>query len=182
MSNEQQLLEWIRSDEERVNALEMAAELNLKDWCIAAGFVRNLAWDKLHGQHENSTLNDIDLIYFDPTSDSKRDDIELESKLESRSDLPWSIKNQARMHIRNGDHPYLSTEDAMRHWTELETAVGVRLNASGKLELIAPFGLEPLFAGTITVNPHRIKIADFEERVQSKCWLQHWPKLRVEYA
>ncbi len=181
MINKQIVIEWINSDRERLNAVTLAAELGLKDWCIAAGFIRNLVWDKLHDYNENSALNDIDLIYFDSALNSKEEDTELEYLLRSRSNLPWSVKNQARMHIRNGDQPYECTEDAMRFWTEIETAIGVKLNSKGEMELIAPFGLESLFANTITVNPHRSKLEDFEHRLRSKDWLKRWPKLRVEY-
>jgi len=30
-------------------------------------------------------------------------------------DIRWSARNQARMHIRNGDPPYAGTTDALRH-------------------------------------------------------------------
>lgn len=59
------LLEWITQDSERVRALQpaaqCAAEYAISQWCLAAGFVRDLVWDRLHG-FESSPLNDIELI------------------------------------------------------------------------------------------------------------------------
>ncbi len=180
MGDDQRIIEWLRADEQRVEALKLAAALDLNDWCIAAGFVRNLVWDKLHDRRETTPLNDIDLIHFDLASSSKARDSALEQALHSQSALPWSVKNQARMHIRNGDPQYASTEEAMRYWVEVETAIGARLNSRGDIELVAPFGVGALFAYTITMNPHRLKPADFAGRLHTKRWLEHWPKLRVD--
>ncbi|MEM1187332.1 MAG: nucleotidyltransferase family protein [Pseudomonadota bacterium] len=162
-----------------MDSLRLAASLNLNDWCLAAGFIRNLVWDKLHSYAAATPLNDIDLIYFDPASDSTDTDKIIERELKMTSSLPWSVKNQARMHLRNEDAPYLSTEHAMKHWVELETAVGVRVSASGELELVAPFGVAGLFAGTVTINPARRKCSAFRNRIVSKRWLELWPGLEI---
>ena len=37
---------WISQDGQRMAALEAARHLALPDWCLAAGFVRNLVWDR----------------------------------------------------------------------------------------------------------------------------------------
>ncbi|MEM1403885.1 MAG: nucleotidyltransferase family protein [Pseudomonadota bacterium] len=162
-----------------MDALRLAASLNLNDWCLAAGFVRNLVWDKVHSYTVSTPLNDIDLIYFDPVRDSSDSDKAIESELRAISNLPWSVKNQARMHVRNDDAPYLSTEHAMKHWVELETAIGARISSSGDLELVAPFGVASLFDSTVTINPGRRKPADFTHRIKSKHWLELWPSLEV---
>jgi len=150
----QTLINWIASDKVRMQALRIARELELPDWSLAAGFVRNLVWDKTHGYQVASPLNDIDLIYFDPSSPSESTDKALESKLLQHSCFPWSVKNQARMHQRNNDLPYQSSTDAMRYWPEVETAIGAWLNDSGSVELITPFGLDALFSKTVTINKY----------------------------
>ena len=109
MSYEAQIIEWLIADSERMQALETAASLQLDDWCLAAGFVRNLVWDRLHGRHQTTPLNDVDLIYYEPESASKERDSAIEEALRRDSHLPWSVKNQARMHLRNGDQPYTSS-------------------------------------------------------------------------
>lgn len=174
------LINWLEADPDRLAALHLAARLNLNDWCLAGGFVRNLAWDRLHGYPVPTPLADIDLVYFDRSDTNPEKDARLEEGLRSVSGLPWSIKNQARMHIRNGDPPYLSTSDAMRYWVEVETAIGARLDtATARLELVAPFGIAALFASTITPNPKRSKPEVFAARVQAKGWLTTWPRLTV---
>lgn len=179
MDHETLIKHWLANDPARMEALTIAAAQRLPGWCLAAGFVRNLVWDKLHDFSSSTVLNDIDLIYFDPhdTSDSRDQDIE--HRLGCASALPWSVKNQARMHQRNMDRPYTSTEDAMSFWVEVETAVGASLADDGDVIIVAPFGVKPLFDLSITLNPKRPKRTDFEARIGNKQWLQTWPRLVI---
>lgn len=105
MTHESQIKQWISEDEHRMEALQFARQCHLSDWCLAAGFVRNLVWDKLHGKREATPLNDIDLIYYNASHTAETRDIHYEAELHSMRDLPWSVKNQARMHLGNGDAP-----------------------------------------------------------------------------
>lgn len=180
MAYEKKLKEWILADRFRLDALAMAASQDLPDWCLAAGFIRNLIWDKLHGFESATPLDDIDLIYFDPDDCSESRDRDIENQLRGASSFPWSVKNQARMHIRNNDQPYTSTEHAMSFWVEVETAVGATMDAEGAIVIVAPFGLKCLFSYTITPNPKRPKVREFEHRIRKKQWLQKWPKLVVD--
>lgn len=175
------LKQWLANDQKRMQALNIAASYNLPDWCLAAGFVRNLVWDQLHGYPRSTPLNDLDLIYFCSSDISEQRDQQLEQQLIDQTALPWSVKNQARMHLRNNDRPYTSTADAMSYWVEVETVVGASLTANGGLQIIAPLGLQSLFDLTITLNPKKHKVQDFQQRIVEKKWLELWPKLTVNY-
>ncbi len=125
----------------------------------------------------------MDVIWFDPTRVDPLADQELEQALQKREpSMLWSVKNQARMHTRNGDQPYHSASDAMRYWPETATAVAARLDKSGRLHIAAPLGLTDLFSLTIrpTTRFQIDKRDIFEKRVQSKRWMQRWPKLTIE--
>lgn len=158
--------------------IKRVAALDLPDWYIAAGFVRNMVWDHLHG-FSPTALNDIDVIYFAAHEISPQSLRHFQKQLEQTiPGCQWQIKNQALMHSRNGDRPYRSSWDAMTYWPEKETAIGVRLDAAGAITIAAPFGVDSLFDGCITHNPAREK-SIFEQRVQAKRWLETWPMLRV---
>ncbi|MBR9726851.1 nucleotidyltransferase family protein [Shewanella intestini] len=167
----------------RMDALTLCmrtfAQLGIDDWLIAAGFVRNLVWDKLHGFKAHN-LNDIDVIYYCPHDTSVAKDIHIERQLQQQAALPFSVKNQARMHIRNHDAPYHSCLDAMRYWPEKQTAIGVKmmLIAPKQLNLQSAFSLNGLFNYTITPNPLRSQ-ALFDQRISSKGWLERYPKLAI---
>lgn len=179
MKSEARIKQWIANDPVRMRVLSAAASLGLSDWCLAAGFVRNLVWDKVHGFSQPTDLNDIDLIYFDPIEASESRDRKLERELASVLDAPWSVKNQARMHKRNGDRPYTSTSDAMSYWVEVETAVGAALSNAGDILLVSPFGFDTLFDFTVTINTKRPKPQVFNDRIVTKRWLEIWPRLVV---
>jgi len=179
--SEQQIIEWIAQDDQRMAALRTARTLALNDWCLAAGFVRNLVWDRLHKHPQNTPLNDIDVVYFNPQELSAEADKLYEQRLDALAPhLPWSVKNQARMHVKYGREPYRSSSDAISYWVEIETAVGVRLNDNDKLELVAPLGVESLFDFTISANPKHGAPAVLLERARTKNWTGIWPGLRIK--
>ena len=169
----------IKQDPLRMQVLECVSQLGLPQCYVAAGFVRNLVWDHLHGYASPTPLNDIDVIYFDPCDTSYESDLRYEALLKQRlPELNWQVRNQACMHTRNGDKPYQSSLDAMSYWPEKETAVAVKQSLNEDIECISSFGLESLFDLQITPNPNRSRDV-FDQRVQSKNWLTHWPKLTI---
>lgn len=103
----------------------------------------------------------------------------LEQLLMSHPNVKWQLKNQAFMHIRNGDQPYRDSIHAMEYWPEIETSIGVKLSADTKLVVASPFDISSLFDGYITHNKNREK-AIFLQRIEDKNWLTYWPKLRVK--
>ncbi|WP_335908468.1 nucleotidyltransferase family protein [Shewanella indica] len=166
---------WLRQDRMRMQALECVANLGPIDAWLAAGFVRNLVWDKLHGTV--SRLSDIDVIYFEPSDHSEVTDRAYEAKLVAALDLPWSVKNQARMHLKNNHQPYVSVSDAMSYWPEQQTALAVRLRA-GELQLLNLFPLGPLLALELSPNPKSTP-GVFESRLKAKNWLADYPLLKT---
>ena len=172
---------WIEADPVRWSLLGCVRDLGLPDCWIAAGFVRDMVWSKLHGQP--AVLNgDVDVIWYDPDDASEQRDRAIEAKLRSvQPEFDWSVKNQARMHLRNGDAPYVSSEDAMRFWPETATAIGVRRNDHDRCEVIAPLGVDDLFAlkivpaGAFADRKREI----FDARVRVKRWLERYPRLTL---
>lgn len=171
------ILELLELDSERLRILNIVNTLQLSECYVAAGFIRNMVWDSIHGK--STPLNDIDVVFYDKldTDNLKQKQVNDYLKKEHPS-WDWEVKNQAFMHIKNGDQPYLSTLDAMSYWPEKETAIGASLNTQGKVSIVSAFDIESLFMGHISYNPKR-SISVFEERVHRKSWLKQWPKLRI---
>ncbi|OAB43356.1 nucleotidyltransferase family protein [Paenibacillus glacialis] len=173
-------LENIMDCDEVRKDLELVRELNLPESCITAGYVRNRVWDVLHGYDYETPLNDIDVIYYDPTDITEERD-KLLTKLLNSADKKdcWSVKNQARMHLRNQVAPYESIDDAMSRWPETATAVGVYLDELDHTRIIAPHGLDDLFQLKVRQSPKYTDTAYFMSRVSGKQWLTRWPKLTM---
>ena len=175
----------ISNDPVRVHLLETVRSLELPDCWIGAGFVRNAVWDRLHGRVFSPVSTDVDVIWFDAEQCAPEQDEALEAVLRRLDpSVMWSVKNQARMHLQNGDDPYQSATDALRYWPETATAVAVRLLEHSACDVAAPLGLDDLFG--LIVRPTAMfatsKRAIYEHRIQSKNWMTTWPLLTCECA
>ena len=181
-ATDEQVLEIFTAEAWRLDALSAVATLNLPDCWVAAGFLRNPIWDRLHGYTKATPMNDIDVVFFDheDTSDARDEAVEREL-LKLAPGLPWAPCNQARMHDYNGDRPYTSTEHSLRHWLETVSAVGIRTTAGGKLELLAPFGFDDVFDLVARPTPHARaeRPAAYRARMASKNWPAIWPRVTV---
>lgn len=182
---EVRLIQLIRADDVRMTALKAVRSLQLPDCWIGAGFIRDFVWSHLHGQTPLRHAADIDVIWFGAQDRDEATDRGLEAKLQTM--VPgqnWSVKNQARMHIRNGDLPYSSCADAMRHWPETATAIAIRLADDGDLQCNVPFGLSDLFTLQLhpTPNFQANKAQLFLKRVEEKGWLKRFPLMQMQFA
>lgn len=167
-------------------ALVAARSLNLPSWCIGAGAVRNLVWDSLHGYQTPSDLPDIDVAHFNATDLSAGHDVEIQCRLNDRYPfVPWEVTNQAGVHVwfeSTFGHPVTplaSLEDAVATWPEFATSVGVSLRDDDSIDVIAPYGLDDLFAMIVRRNPARVSIDTFRKRVEQKQYQKRWPRVRV---
>jgi hypothetical protein len=161
--------------------LSHVESLELPDCWIGAGFIRNTVWDVLHGREiDVSRLNDVDVIFFDPSGTRKALERDLERRLHHIAPGPmWSVKNQARMHLRNGDAPYCDTFDAVSNWSETATAIAAR-SLRGRIEVMAPHGVQDLLNLIVRPTPaFERKMDVYRERVRSKDWPARWPSLTV---
>jgi len=175
------LIALLRADALRMRLLGCVERLALPDGWIGAGFVRAAVWDHAHGRPPAVPPGDVDVVWFDPARAADAD-AALEAALAAdEPSVDWSVKNQAHMHARNGDMPYRSTDDAIAHWPETATAVAVRLTGAA-IEVLAPHGLDDLFALTIRPTPAFAgdKRAIVRERLHAKVWLTRWPRVTAD--
>jgi hypothetical protein len=175
------LLALITADPGRMRLLRLIQALGLPDCWIGAGFVRSAVWDHLHGYPPSLSMSDVDVVWFDDARAEPDNDRRVENELAaSAPDVAWSVKNQARMHEHNADRPYISVEDALRHWPDTATAVAMRLTGDG-LDVLAPFGLADLFGLVVRPTPAFAtdKLPVVQARMSEKRWLERWPRLRV---
>ena len=108
----------IAGDPAAMAQLRAVRALALPDWCIAGGFVRNRVWDALTGQTVPHHA-DTDVLFFDPADASEERERALERALaQAIPEAEWQVRNQARMHLRNGDAPYRDSAHAMTFWLE----------------------------------------------------------------
>ncbi len=184
IKSEQDILDLVKNDSWMMNILKTAQTLQLPDWWICAGFIRTKVWDTLHGYTKRSELPDIDVVYFDRSNTDKYFEKHFESQLRKRLlNEPWSVKNQARMHMKNGEAPYISTIDAVSRFPETATSIALTLNEKKELILAAPWGIQDLLSIQIKPTPpfkeKETLAAIYKDRVYEKEWKKKWPRVAV---
>lgn len=93
------------NDALRMEALIALRRLHLPDGWIGAGFVRDAVWAYQHKYPRSPVPADVDVVWFNDSQCSEAQDREREATLKRLSPaFNWSVKNQARMHRRNGGH------------------------------------------------------------------------------
>jgi len=168
-----------------MRALRAARELELPSWCIGAGAVRNLVWDHLHGYTTPSPLADIDLAYFDPTETAGAERSHQARIASSHPEFPWEITNQAHVHLWFESHfghavpPLASLQEAVASWPEFATSVGVTLSEADTVDILAPLGLDDLFAMRVRRNPARVSVETYRQRTASKRYVERWPRVSI---
>ena len=184
MMNEKMIIEVISKDQWMMDILKTAKSLNLPDWWICAGFVRSKIWDTLHNFGERTPIADIDVIYFDPTNLDELEEKKLEEIVNNvMPTIPWSVKNEARMHVKSNMPPYSSAVDAMSKFPETATALGVKLDEADNVILTAPCGISDVVNLEVKPTPiftqtkERVKI--YEDRITKKNWQSTWQNLKV---
>ncbi|MEW9676016.1 nucleotidyltransferase family protein [Lentibacillus sp. L22] len=181
---EQDIVGMIHEDVWMMEALQAAKKLQLPDWWICAGFVRTKIWDTLHYYEERSPLQDIDVIYFDKNDLKETTEKRYETILKAAApEYPWSVKNEARMHITNQIAPYISSVDAIAKFPETATSLGVRLNEKDHIVLTAPHGINDCVQLTVRPTPFFLldkqRMGFYRKRLSQKNWQETWPKLTI---
>ncbi|MGX9134078.1 nucleotidyltransferase family protein [Rummeliibacillus sp. JY-2-4R] len=182
MNFEMRLKEIIEKDDYIMTILRTVESLKLEDSWVCAGLIRNKVWDILHNLR--TPINDIDVIYFDALNTSKEKEKLIEKKLETLvPDLTWSVKNQARMHSKNGVEPYSSSYEGVAHFPETPTAVAVKIQKD-ELVIMAPYGLNDLFEKIVRPTPIYMKNKElykiYQTRMNEKQWEDIWRMLVVK--
>lgn len=161
--------------------LERWPRLALPNGWLVAGCLFQSVWNLKASRPPEQDIKDYDLFYFDGGDLGEQAQAHVQAHADSvLADLGITVEviNQARVHLwypqvfGHAYAPLSSAEDGIRRFLVLETCVGVRPGS-----VHAPYGLEGLYAGTLTANP-LVPHADlFARKVAS--YRQRWPWLTV---
>ncbi|AEH46685.1 hypothetical protein PthBH41_06320 [Parageobacillus thermoglucosidasius] len=184
IKDEKDIIRLIKEDEWMMDILRAVKSLNLPDWWVCAGFVRSKIWDVLHGFKERTPIPDVDVIYFDDTNTEEAEEKKFETRLRNiLPNIPWSVKNEARMHVVNNIPPYSSSVDAISKFPETATSLGVKLDGKDKIILVAPWGVEDVINLEVKPTPYfkesKERAQIYEERITKKNWKDIWYKVNV---
>jgi len=126
------------------------------------------------------------LVFFDPMSLSSDRERRIQDAVTVQApDICWDVTNQAGVHLWYPEvfgvelDPLRCAADAVGTWAETATAIGIRLLANDRIEVVAPCGLDDLFGLICRRNPRLITIEQYRRRVQNQRIATRWPRVRV---
>jgi hypothetical protein len=178
------VIEAVLADPVAAEVLKRARAMDLPDHALMAGSLYKAVWNAITGRAPGYGVNDYDLAYFDGSDLSwEAEDAVIRRAAPVFADLPAEVEvcNQARVHLWfnakfGTDRPPLrDTEDALRFFASPTHAVALRLDTDGRPDLLAPFGLDAVFARRIEPAPDLAH----PEGWNAKCAQQKalWPEL-----
>jgi hypothetical protein len=170
----------IVSESNRLNKIiAILHQIDNENLFLTGGSLRNIIWNKLHNFKENFQLEDCDIIFYNNLNTSKQYEIELNNMLKNVcSDINWSVKNQARMHIKNKHTQYNGIFDALSLFPDTSSAIAIDKNYN----IVAPFDFIDILNLTLKPTDYckKNEFQIFENRITSKKWLTYWDKLYSE--
>jgi uncharacterized protein len=176
----------IRGQPVLMTVLNGLRDMALPDHLLVAGAIYNEVWNVLTGRPSMTGVNDIDVFYFDDSDigwDAEDRVIRACAERFSGLPLPVQVRNQARVHLwfeqKFGSPftPLASAAEMLGRYASRTHAVGARLDADGRMEIISPFGLDDLFSFRMVPNPvldNRVSHTAKGERAKTI-----WPELTV---
>lgn len=177
----------IRAEQFLMEALKGLRKLDLPDSWIVSGAIYNTVWNQLTGRPSAHGIKDIDVFYFDDRDTSyEAEDLVIQRAAPVFAGLPVpvEIRNQARVHLWYPEHfgvpcePLLSCEESIRCFASKTHAVGVRLCPDDSLDIVAPYGLDDIFAFRVVPNhvrPHNGRTHE-QKALRAR---SNWPELTV---
>jgi hypothetical protein len=177
----------LRDNPRLMRVLGGARDLDLPDWRVVSGAIYQTVWNALTGRDPDYGLKDYDLFYYDAANLSyeAEDGVIRAAARAFPADLAplVEVRNQARVHLWFEDHfgeayaPLSCSDEAIVRFVAPVFAVGVRLQRDGRLDIVAPFGLEDLFAMRVRPNPSRPLARGWAKVVESA--RARWPEIVV---
>ncbi|HHS81931.1 MAG TPA: nucleotidyltransferase family protein [Devosia sp.] len=183
----EQLENIMRADPAIMALLRALKRLDLPDWLLVSGAIYNNVWNHLTGRPSMTGVKDCDVLYFDDTDLSFEAEDRVIRRVEAQLGTftpPVEVRNQARVHLwapkKFGIElsPLASTVEALKNFACTTHAVGIRLDADDRMKVVAPFGLEAIFAFRLVPNYTLNNGATHERKARRA--LEIWPELTVE--
>ena len=159
---------------------------NLPDWLMVSGALYNSAWNHLTGKPSGYGIKDVDLFYFDDADLSYEAEDAVIRRAAQHFDglpLPVEVRNQARVHlwypVKFGQEcpQYRNASESISYFASKTHAVGVRFDDEGRLDLVAPFGLDDLFSFRIV--PNRVMDNQRTHEAKGRRARECWPEIEV---
>lgn len=188
MEREKELTNIIEQDSRVMRVLEVAKSVNLPNWYVGAGLIRNAVWDYMQDEPGKTPIRDVDFIYF--SEESVDEDKIREALTTALPGIEWDFKNSANVHTWYKEKkgivrpPLHSSEEDIDMWPETSSCIGIRLSDQNQIIVYAPYGIDDLMSMVFRRNKNNeysVSPEVFKERVVDKKIEERWPRVTIIY-
>jgi hypothetical protein len=181
------LAEIVRASPTLMHVLTVLRRLDLPQWRVFSGAVYQAVWNAQTGRDPDYGVKDYDVAYYDASDTSYEAEDVVIRRVAAAFEPPLremvEVRNQARVHLWFEDHfgepytPLSSTDEAMERFVCPAFSVGVRLEPDDRISVVAPFGLDDVFAMRLRPNPNRPEARGWARTTASA--KARWPEITV---
>ncbi|KRN31542.1 nucleotidyltransferase family protein [Liquorilactobacillus mali] len=180
MDYKQQLLDTLITNTELAEIFEILKKEHLSTAFVCSGALRTIVWNNLSSQKTNLVLENIDVLYADPSESYEQFLTRKAIFSQNYSKYLWNLEN-IRLNDAKSMQPFgKDIESALRSVPETCNSVALNLNDT-ESAIIAPFSLEHLFNFEIHPTPRfqsdKVLLEQYKARVINKKWQVKWPRL-----
>lgn len=186
MKHRDELEAILRRSESLMQVMRTIRDLDLPDAIVFSGAIYQRVLNHLGGRDLDYGIKDYDVGYFDDSDISYEAEDVVIRRVAAAFQAPLrdmvEVRNQARVHVwferKFGERyaPLTSSAEAPERFVSPMFAVGARLDADERMSIVAPFGLEDLFARILRPNPHRRERSFATIAAKAKA---RWPEIQV---
>lgn len=178
----------VRADPDLTALLHLLRRAELPDGWLVSGAIYQTVWNRLTGRPPRTGIKDYDVVYHDAADLSWEAEDAVIRRLTAAArplGLAVEVRNQARVHLwfeaRFGFPvpPIACVAESLVRYASTTHAVACRLDAADRLEILAPYGLRDVFA--MHLRPNRLLPNGPSHDAKARRFLEHWPRLTVEW-
>lgn len=177
----------VRADAGLMALLAVVRDVRLPQGRLVAGCLYQTVWNHLTGRPPGTGIRDYDVIYFDEDLSWEAEDAMIRGVAAAAAGCPGpvEVRNQARVHLWFEQRfglpypPLRSADESLERYVSIVHAVGVRLEDGGRLDVVAPFGLDDMFAMIMRPNPMADDRASHRRKAERA--REIWPEIQVEW-
>jgi hypothetical protein len=171
-----------------MTVLRTVRAAGLAQWRLTAGAIYGTLWNALTGRPPDHGIKDYDVAYWDADTGWDAEDAAIR-KVAALAPAPLKplieVRNQARVPLWfeakfGAPYPPLAhVDEAVERYLFVSDCLGVRLEADDRIDVLAPFGLDDVFAMRLRPNPARGETPN--RAAKAAAMRARWPELTLEF-
>ncbi len=167
--------------------LERLRDLDLPDCWLVSGCLVHSVWNRLSNNPPGYGINDYDVFYFEDVDLSWEAEDKVIRKCAAHFadlNIRVEVRNQARVHLwyeqkfGQAYSPLQSSCESIDRFLTTTTAIGLRLDQNGSIEIYSLAGVEDALNKIVRPNKWAARLPDRYLHKAAR-WKKIWPEIEI---